>query len=98
MPFLFVEFGTSLQSVLRIFMQLHHLKKGNMMRKRGKKGKGVEKTIILSVIFQYIHFCVSDNYSSKNIGPEQKEKGNTFAFCLLNDSQTLMYMNPSTLE
>lgn len=74
------------------------LEEGKHDEEAGKKRKGVEKTIILSVIFQYIHFCVSDNYSSKNIGPEQKEKGNTFAFCLLNDSQTLMYMNPSTLE
>lgn len=89
-------------------MQLHHLQKGDMAgggwgwgeKKRGKKkkqGREVEKTIISSDIFQYIHFCVSGNYSSQSVGPEQKEKGNIFASCSLNDSQTVMYMNSSTL-
>lgn len=109
MPFLFMEFGASLQSVLQNFLQLHHLKKGGLggggrggqggekKRKKKKKGKEVEKTVILTDIFQYIHFCVSGNYSSQNVGPEQKEKGNIFVSCSLNDSQTLVYMNSSTL-
>lgn len=66
-------------------------------KKKNRKGREVEKTIISSDIFQYIHFCVSGNYSSQSVGPEQKEKGNIFASCSLNDSQTVMYMNSSTL-